>query len=331
MSNLIRGKYAVGGNYNSTHDKVNMKKILSIIIPHYNSACYLERLLKSIPRNEEIQVIVVDDNSTERDVEDVIKKYDYVEFYCNQEKVNSAGACRNVGLQHAMGKWILFADADDYFVDDFLTKLRPHFNSDADIVFFKPTSIYNEDGRIAERHVIYEKIIQQYIEELCEKNELLLRYEYVSPCSKLIRKDLIDKNEIQFEKIRYSNDVMFSTFIALRAKRIEASLDVIYVITKMNGTLTTTVTENSFKQRLDVFIRRNNLLKKELTDYQFKMLNINGVGHVYNILKYRLGIKVLVSCVKNLKENDIPVMNPEFFRLSFWMDKLKEKYKVGKK
>ena len=38
---------------------------LSIIIPHFNSPRLLENLLKSMPAREDIQIIVIDDNSTE--------------------------------------------------------------------------------------------------------------------------------------------------------------------------------------------------------------------------------------------------------------------------
>ena len=40
-----------------------MKKVLTIIIPHYNSPKLLDKLLDSIPEREELEVIVVDDNS----------------------------------------------------------------------------------------------------------------------------------------------------------------------------------------------------------------------------------------------------------------------------
>jgi len=93
----------------------------TIIIPHYNSADSLEKLLLSIPRIPDFQVIVIDDSSTvdEDKLVQVIADDGRCEFYRNTTGVQSAGACRNIGLTHALGKWLLFADADNFFVDGF--------------------------------------------------------------------------------------------------------------------------------------------------------------------------------------------------------------------
>ncbi|MBQ5445892.1 MAG: glycosyltransferase family 2 protein, partial [Lachnospiraceae bacterium] len=92
-----------------------MKPLFSIIIPHYDIPDLLMRCLKSIPVSKEIQVIVVDDNSPEADT--YLEKYPelsrpYLEFI-RTTKGGGAGYARNIGLEHAKGEWLLFADADD--------------------------------------------------------------------------------------------------------------------------------------------------------------------------------------------------------------------------
>ena len=91
-----------------------MKPLFSIIIPHYDIPDLLMRCLKSIPVSEDIQVIVVDDNSPDADT--YLERYPelsrpYLEFI-RTTKGGGAGYARNVGLDHAKGKWLLFADAD---------------------------------------------------------------------------------------------------------------------------------------------------------------------------------------------------------------------------
>src|SRR5690554_2433886 len=91
----------------------------SIIIPHKNIPELLDRCLKSIPIRDDVQVIVVDDNSDP-------DKVDFFEFpglnrhntdvYFTKEK-KGAGYARNVGLTKAIGKWLIFSDADDFFND----------------------------------------------------------------------------------------------------------------------------------------------------------------------------------------------------------------------
>ena len=57
-----------------------------------------------------------------------------------------AGYARNVGLSLAKGKWLLFADADDFFNLGFLNVLDNYIDSDNDIVYFSANSINIDTG-----------------------------------------------------------------------------------------------------------------------------------------------------------------------------------------
>ena len=116
--------------------------IYSIVIPHKNIPYLLKRCLDSIPLRKDIEVIIVDDNS-DPSIVDFNK-------YPGQNRINThiiftkegkgAGYARNIGLKHAKGKWIIFADADDYFTENFTQLLNQYINVDADLVYFKPRS-----------------------------------------------------------------------------------------------------------------------------------------------------------------------------------------------
>ena len=116
----------------------SMCPTFSIIIAHYDIPDLLMRCLKSIPVSEDIQVIVVDDNSPNADT--YLERYPelsrpYLEFI-RASKNGGAGYARNIGLDHAKGKWLLFADADDSFVERMLEMLSPYFDSSFDVIFF---------------------------------------------------------------------------------------------------------------------------------------------------------------------------------------------------
>ena len=116
-----------------------MTPTYSIIIPHKGIPDLLMRCLRSIPVSEDIQVIVVDDNSADADT--YLDKYPelsrpYLEFI-RTKTGGGAGYARNVGLDRAKGKWLLFADADDFFVEDMHDIISSYVDSEADVIYFK--------------------------------------------------------------------------------------------------------------------------------------------------------------------------------------------------
>ena len=123
------------------------KMLFSIIIPHYDIPDLLMRCLKSIPVSEDIQVIVVDDNSPDADT--YLERYPellcpYLEFI-RTTKGGGAGYARNIGLDHAKGEWLLFADADDFFVEDMYDIITSNSDSEADVIYFKKESVLSEN------------------------------------------------------------------------------------------------------------------------------------------------------------------------------------------
>ena len=116
---------------------------LTIIVPHYNTPDSLLKLLNNIPVREDIEVIVVDDNSNVSldELEKQIKNFPMVQLLVNDSGVKGAGASRNIALRQAAGQWILFADADDFFTDNWFQEVSGYFNSEYDMVYFPPTSM----------------------------------------------------------------------------------------------------------------------------------------------------------------------------------------------
>lgn len=105
--------------------------MVSVIIPTYKRAEYIERAIKSVLNQtyQNFEIIVVDDNNpntTERsELEEKMKKFstnDKIIFI--QHEVNKNGAAaRNTGIKIARGDYITFLDDDDYFLSDRLSKM----------------------------------------------------------------------------------------------------------------------------------------------------------------------------------------------------------------
>lgn len=99
-------------------------KMISVVIPCYNSADTIGRALNSVLSQtwSKFEIIVVDDCSKDNTVETV-------ESFLNEKvrliklDVNSGGSfARNVGIDHSQGDYIAFLDADDYWREDKLER-----------------------------------------------------------------------------------------------------------------------------------------------------------------------------------------------------------------
>ena len=201
----------------------------SIIIPHKNIPDLLQRCLNSIPEREDIQIIIIDDNS-EPEIVDFSsfpgqnKKNIEIVY---SKKGGGAGFARNLGLQIAKGKWILFSDADDFFNNCLNTVLDEYINDPADIVFFKNNSMHNVSNEILKRGEWLNEFIDIYLINT-RKGEKLLRYLFFVPWAKLIKKDLIDKYSIKFEETIIHNDIAFSYLSGFFANSIKADSRELY-------------------------------------------------------------------------------------------------------
>ena len=270
---------------------------VSIIIPHYNSCELAIKLLESIPVREEIQVILVDDNSTENT--DVLKEHAQrrgVDFYQSHSTDHSAGHCRNIGLDHAVGEWLLFADADDYFIEGFYEIIRTYFDQNYDLVYFLPTSQNLKDGTVSNRHVSYGNLIHNYMVEPNKKHEILLRYENVVPWSKMIKGSVVRENEIRFDETRVANDVMFSVQCANCAKEIATSDKTIYCVTKGNTSLTASVNREDVRTRIKVEVKKYKFLKRHVDHESWEILDlrINRYGGFFKKYKVDTRDKLLI-------------------------------------
>jgi len=125
--------------------------LISIIVPVYNIAKYLERCVNSIINQsyENIEIILVDDGSTDNSsqiCDAFAKKDDRVRVI---RKINGGlSSARNAGLEMIKGEYVGFVDGDD-FIDQYMyeTLVKAILKSDADIVQtgFKHT---DENGNI---------------------------------------------------------------------------------------------------------------------------------------------------------------------------------------
>jgi len=98
--------------------------IVSVIIPSYNCARYVEEAIESVLNQtyNYLEIIVVDDGSTDN-TREVLKEYigNGQIKYVYQEN-QGPGAARNTGIKCAKGDYIAFLDSDDTLTENSIEK-----------------------------------------------------------------------------------------------------------------------------------------------------------------------------------------------------------------
>lgn len=241
----------------------------SIIIPHKNIPHLLQRCLDSIPYREDTQIIVVDDDSDPQIVD--FENFPgvnraQVETYFTKDG-RGAGYARNIGLQHAKGKWILFSDADDLFTEYIDDLLEKYVNSNYDIIYFKIKSIDCESGLPSSRGDIVNAIIQKAINT---KNWDILRYQRLEPWAKIMSHKLIKLNNITFDETIAANDLMFSVKSATVARNIFVDETPLYCLTARYGSLAHTISLKVCDAKYNVVLDVNDFLYR-IAKYKYRI------------------------------------------------------------
>lgn len=180
---------------------MNNNVLVSVIIPLYNREATIEMAINSVLEQtyKNLEIIVVDDCSTDKSVEVVqrIKDERIRVIVCDK----NGGACvaRNIGIENSKGEIIAFQDSDDCWHKDKLEKSLYYMGvSKADFVFSALCREEKKDGKI-----VREIIPRFNLNTTNDKLSRILYQNYVSTQTIVARKEV-------FAKIRFDN--AFSRF-----------------------------------------------------------------------------------------------------------------------
>ena len=236
----------------------------TIVIPHFDNLKGLERMLSSTV-SMGVSVIVVDDKSNATvkvGLKELVSNYLHVQLLHNKSSKKGAGVARNIGLNVCHTKWVIFADADDWFLEGAGQILRDKLseNKRADVIYFSPVSAFDgapKVGEISQRHELYEKLVKNYL----ANGDEAIRYQYFPPWSKVFNVHFLQENNIQFDGCIASNDIMFSLKSGFFAKRIKVYDDNIYLVTEGSHSLTKQKSKKVIRSRFLAAMRYNRFLK----------------------------------------------------------------------
>lgn len=199
---------------------------VSVIIPVYNTENYLRECLDSVVNQtlRDIEIILVDDGSTDASPEilqDYATRDSRITVYTKPH--TNAGAARNLGLRHAVGEYLSFLDADDFFELDMLETVYVRAKSEsAEIAVFRCDDYNKKSGRFEERptSILEENLPENRPFAGVKVKKELFRTFVGWAWDKLFLREYIAANQILFQEQRTTNDLFFTYFALAKAERI---------------------------------------------------------------------------------------------------------------
>ncbi len=177
--------------------------LVSIIIPVYNREKYIEKTLLSVLKqpNFDYEIIIINDGSTDKSLqicEMYSKQYDCIKIYSQENK--GVSAARNLGIKKSSGKYIMFLDSDDYYVDNFFNnQLESELKNDYDLLAYS-----SYVSNIKRNRYAVEQRFKDMVISCCQWAPI----GHFGSCIYL--KEMLIKNDIWFDEgVRYNEDLAF--------------------------------------------------------------------------------------------------------------------------
>lgn len=203
--------------------------MLSIIVPVYKVEKFLPRCIDKILGQEyaDFEVILVDDGSPDSSGE-ICDEYALTDSRIKVCHIENGGLpnARNVGIRHARGKYYMFIDSDDFYVDRivFGTVIKEMEEYDLDMLQFSYDRVY-ENGRW-KNDLESAKYSTPVMDGMSYYKTGMYQ---VSAWSCVVRAGLLSENDVWFDKtLRMAEDQIFIFEVLGVCKRVKRINNVLY-------------------------------------------------------------------------------------------------------
>ncbi len=291
--------------------------LVSIIIPTYNHAKYLDRALKSVidQTYKNWEIIVVDNFSSDNTEEVILKYKDGNIKYVKVKNNGVIAKSRNIGISYATGDWIAFLDSDDWWeknkLEECINCLSKNINID---LIYHDLKLINKKNK-----TLFKKRIKSFgLAKPVIKN-LMLKGNIICNSSVIVRKKII--NEIG--GINESEDIIAAEDFNTWLRVAEISDNFVYLplklgfyfehsmgVSQRDMSAPTRIATKDFLKYLSDFEQKKFEARMSYIKGKFEYSNTNlidakvhllfTIKHGYIMLKFRAFILLLMLFFRNL-------------------------------
>lgn len=265
---------------------------LSVIVPIYNSEKYLSQCIDSIlgQKFKDFELVLVNDGSSDSSLA-ICQKYEDSDHRIKVLNKCNGGvsSARNLGLENAVGDWIMFVDSDDSLIDNSLDKIfqdqldadmiigAAQLGNDSPICSLEPIGLLNVDE--------IRSLLTTYVSHplLC------------APWAKLFNRDLLNKHQVRFnESLSFGEDAVFVKEYLLHVARIQISPCPLYLYVDIGDDIYKKYAK-SFAHILNYYLEICKTHSRLQQKYEVEISLKQVVGVVYNMA---------LECINKRGEND---------------------------
>ncbi len=285
--------------------------ILSIIIPVYNVEQYIVRCLDSVMDqdipHDQYEVIVINDGSTDNGLA-LIQDYakDHPNIVLIDQKNSGSGASRNIGLDHARGKYVMFVDSDDFIDTNCLkTLIQTSENNHLDVLVGSYKDAYEKEGKLY--HLENKKFGNNNCSVMSGIEYLSKNSFYTSACMKVYRRDFLLEHNLQNRINCYCEDIDYIVKVIYYADSIQFVPIDFYNYYQRTSSITASA---NVKRELDLI--KGLVATKEFSDKENNPILTKVVNSYINMLilymysrstSYRLSENMIIY--KSIKKNKL--------------------------
>lgn len=198
--------------------------LVSIVIPCYNSAKTIKRMLQTVLAQSysDIEVIIVNDGSTDNTVK-IVQEMDDPRIRIIEKENGGVSTARNAGINAAKGNYIMFFDDDDRIDELMVEKMLAQIKKTPDALVVCGKMIGKKAVSVVKNTTITGDLAKHVITSILKSGHLY------SPCNKIYNLSIIKEHNIRFVKeAKFGEDLIFNFDYLKHVKSIYYLKDCLY-------------------------------------------------------------------------------------------------------